>query len=196
MFNFTTAMDRLCRDMVRRLPELAHIDMDRVGVGFRQTRQVGHYGVHASLTPLRFQGGTLTKKMRGQLMTTQKVLRVDGAECLYLLQFYLPRFTDEPFEEKLATTVHELWHIGPQFDGDIRRFAGKNFAHGNSKDGFHQTSTELARKWLALDPPVGLYAFLQHKTPQLEAEYGRIVGAKYSTPKLVPVRLDPPQAKR
>ena len=52
---------------------------------------------------------------------------------LYILNFYLPRFLDLPFREKLTTMLHELWHIGPKFDGDVRRLGGRCFAHGSSQ---------------------------------------------------------------
>ena len=38
---------------------------------------------------------------------------------LYLLSFYLPRFLKLPWREKLATVIHELWHVNPQFNGDL-----------------------------------------------------------------------------
>ena len=66
---------------------------------------------------------------------------------LYLLSFYLPRFCDQPCPEKLATIVHELWHIGPRFDGDLRRLAGRCYAHGHSEAVFHREMQDFARRW-------------------------------------------------
>ena len=56
-FDFTAQMRRVIADMIARLPELAHIELDRVGVGFCQTRKAVQHGRQASLTPLRFAGG-------------------------------------------------------------------------------------------------------------------------------------------
>ncbi len=55
-FDFTGHMRRFCRTLVADLPELAHIDLERVAIGFRQTRRRGTAGVQATLTPLRFAG--------------------------------------------------------------------------------------------------------------------------------------------
>ena len=41
------------------------------------------------------------------------------------MSFYLPRFCDQSLDEKLSTVMHELWHISPAFDGDIRRLPGR-----------------------------------------------------------------------
>ena len=53
-FDFSKHMRLICEDMTSRVAALQHIQMDRVGVGFCQTRSGSvDYGVFASLTPLR-----------------------------------------------------------------------------------------------------------------------------------------------
>ena len=185
--NFTDSMRALCGDVVARLPEFQHVEMDRVAIRVCQTRSRGMHGIHASLTPLRFQGGQRTQLRRGRTWTIQPVRDAAGREMLYLLSFYLPRFCDQPFTEKLATVAHELWHIGPGFDGDLRRLPGRCFAHGRSEAEFHGEMRDGARRWLALSPPRELYAFLEHDFHQLRLQYGRVFGARMPTPKLVPL---------
>ena len=104
---------------------------------------------------------------------------------LYLLSFYLPRFLERPFEEKLATVVHELWHIGPAFDGDLRRHPGRCYAHTHSQKQYDALVQKLAERWLALDPPAEIHAFLHSNFRQLEARYGRVFGQKIRTPRLL-----------
>ena len=53
-FDFTFHARRLCDDMACRLPELAHIRMDRVAVSFCQTRKAVSHGMYAALTPVAF----------------------------------------------------------------------------------------------------------------------------------------------
>ena len=38
--------------------------------------------------------------------------------------------------ERLLTLVHELYHISPRCDGDLRRFKGRNHAHGHSRKAY------------------------------------------------------------
>ena len=184
-FDFTLHIGRVCQDMVVRVPDLRHIDMSRVAVSFSQARKGGEGGLYASLTPLRFAGGKTETVRRGRKWTIQRIW-VDGSEMLYLLTFYLPRFLDLPLGEKLTTVVHELWHVGGNFDGDLRRFEGRCYAHSGSQRKFDAHAARLADRWLALKPPEELYGFLRLDFRQLAARYGRIFGRKIATPRLLP----------
>jgi predicted metallopeptidase len=186
-FDFTTAMRRLCEDIVRRLPELGHVDLDRVALSLCQTRQKGTHGLYASLTPLRFESGAFEKKVQGRRYGVERVFNETGDEMLYILSFYLPRFQNTTLEEKLSTVLHELWHISPAFDGDVRRHAGRCYAHGPSQRAYDAKMDRLAQRWLALGPPCCIYDFLVEGFDELQAEYGGIRGAHWAAPKLVPL---------
>ncbi len=185
--DFTAHVRRLCDDMVARTAPLAHVDMDRVAVGFTQARKATAHGLYASLTPLRFAGGQVHCVRRGRKWGVQRLFAPDGREMLYVLTFYLPRFLNLPFREKLATVMHELWHIGPKFDGDLRRFEGRCFAHGGSQKRFDAQVAELLDLWLQQAPPEPLTEFLRHDFRGLLDRYGRVVGCKVRPPKLIPV---------
>ena len=172
--------------MVARLGELRHIAMGQVAVGFCQTRSASPYGIYATLTPMRFAGGRLETVRRGRTYGVQRLYDRSGVEMLYILSFYLPRFLDLPFRQKLVTTAHELWHIGPQFDGDARRYEGRCYAHSSSKQRFDALAEALADRYLAAGPPGEAYAFLREDYRSLVARHGRIYGVKIRAPKLVP----------
>ncbi len=106
---------------------------------------------------------------------------------LYLLSFYMPRFCNQPLAEKLATIVHELWHIGPDFDGDLRRFPGRYFAHGRSEAAFHRQMRDLAARWLHESTRPELCEFLEHDFRGLCERHGPVFGVRIPTPKLIPV---------
>jgi predicted metallopeptidase len=186
-FDFTARMRAVCRDMIVRLPELAHIDLERVLVCFKQARKRVPHGLFASLTPLRFHSGSLTTIRRGKPLVIQRLVDSTGREMLYVLGFYLPRFMDLDFREKLITIVHELWHISPAFDGDIRRHAGRCFAHTGSQKQYDAEMDRLAQRWLSLEPPEELWGFLTGGVEDLLARHGRIVGVKVPRPRLIPV---------
>lgn len=184
-FDFTLHIRRLCEDVVTRLERLRHIDMGRVAVGFSQARKATRHGMYASLTPMRFAGGRTQVARRGQLWGVQRLYAPDGREMLYILSFYLPRFLDLPLREKLSTVVHELWHIGPGFDGDLRRFDGRCFAHGSSQQQYDALVEALVDHWLSLQPPESLYGFLRLSFLDLSARHGRVYGRKIPAPKLI-----------
>lgn len=186
-FDFTAQMRVVCQDMVARLPELAHIDLDRVAICFCQARKRVPHGMFASLTPLRFRSGAATTKRRGKTFTVQRLVDRQGRELLYVLSFYLPRFMDQDFREKLITIVHELWHISPRFDGDIRRHEGRCYVHTGSQKQYDAAMDALAQRWLALSPPEELWSFLARGFEDLRMRHGRIVGIKIPRPRLIPI---------
>ncbi|MCG8448838.1 MAG: hypothetical protein MI725_04550 [Pirellulales bacterium] len=173
--------------MVYRLQELRHIDLERVAINLCQARKDVSHGIYASLTPLRFEGGAFQKKMRGRRYGVDRIYDESGREYLYILSFYLPRFMTTSLEEKISMVLHELWHISPQFNGDLRRHEGRCYAHGPSQRAYDAQMDGLAQTWLALDPPEHLYDFLLGTFDELVAEHGKVTGAHWPAPKLVPL---------
>jgi hypothetical protein len=145
------------------------------------------HGIFASLTPLRFKDGALTAKRRGRTYAVQRVCSPDGREMLYVLSFYLPRFQNLDLREKLITILHELWHISPHFNGDIRRHAGRYHAHSHSQCEYDRQMGVLADRWLAAGPPEALWGFLRHDFNRLVAAEGSVMGVKIARPRLIPV---------
>jgi len=186
-FNFTDHTRLVCADMVARLPELAHIDLSRVAMAFSQVRSGSKHGVLATMTPLRFEGGATTSQRRGRIYTGQRLIDASGREMLYILTCYLPRFMNLSLQDKVETLIHELWHISPEFNGDLRRFAGRCYAHGDSQAAYDKQVAQLAQRWWAAQPPEACYAFLRHQFATLQAEYGQVIGQRISRPKLIPV---------
>lgn len=187
-FDFTAHVRRLCADMVERLPDLAHIDLDRVAISFTQARNHYRHGVQATMTPMRFEEGSLVARRRGRDYTVQRLYDSNGRELLYILSIYLPRFQNHSLREKVATVIHELWHISPLFDGDLRRFSGRCYAHGGSQKEYDRQVDEIAARWWELAPSTAVYDFLRHSFRDLEEQYGRVYGTKIPHPKLIPVR--------
>ena len=186
-FDFCAAMRELCRDLCARLPdEYGHIDMDHVAVAFAQARRRVAHGLQAKLTPMRFAGGALVEHRFGRTWTVRR--QFDGdREILYILTFYLPRFLDHPPMEKFVTILHELFHIGTRFDGDIRRFGGRYHVHSHSQKDYDRLMEDHARRYLATKPPRRTWAFLEKNFRELERDHGRIYGVKVPIPKLIPL---------
>jgi len=186
-FDFNLHVRRLCDDMVHRLPELGHLDLRRVAISFSQTRKAVDHGLYASLTPMRFAGGSRETIRHGRRWTVQRLVDPSGREMLYLLSFYLPRFLNQTFRHKLTTVLHELWHVSPRFDGDLRRFGGRCYAHTGSQKQYDAQVERLADHWLALDPPAAVYDFLRHDFAELVRRHGKVYGTKIPNPKLIPL---------
>jgi predicted metallopeptidase len=186
-FDFTLHVRRLCDDVIRRLPEMRHVDLARVAISFSQTRKAVGHGLYASLTPMRFAGGSRHTIRHGRKWTIERLVDPSGVEMLYLLNFYLPRFLNQTFRHKLTTVVHELWHISPHFDGDLRRFQGRCYAHTGSQKQYDAKVDQLADRWLALEPPAAVYDFLRYDFHELVRRHGKVYGTKIPTPRLIPL---------
>lgn len=180
-------MRRLCAEIVQHTPELAHIDMDRVAVTFSQARKKVSHGLQAALTPMRFENGSLFTQQDGRRYTSQRLFDADGQELLYILTFYVPRFLNALLNQKLTTIFHELWHISPSFNGDLRRHSGRCYAHSHSIAHYDAHMQVLVDRWLARSPSVKTYAFLRYNFRQLQSRYGSVTGVTIPHPKMIAV---------
>ena len=187
-FDITAALTAVCGDLSVRIPDLRHVDMQRVALSFCQARRGSPHGMLAKLTPLRFAGGELTTVRDGQAWTIQR-LYLGAREQSYILSVYLPRFFDLPFEEKLNTLVHELYHISPRCDGDIRRFGGRCYAHTASHRAYDEIVAMLCQGYLRRRSPRSpLLKFLHHDFAALRLTHGAVIGSQVPIPKLIPWR--------
>ena len=222
VLDYPLAIKELCRDICRRLPELRHVDVERVGFSMAEARNRGsQYGQLAYVTPLFFEGGVEATAVTGTVaappgvatktgQTRVKIVKYyrlpiayapDGkTRLMYLFTVMTPRFYNLEFVEKLSTVIHELYHIDPSFNGFVRRFPGRNWQHG-SKVRYEAICLELSEKWLKSDPDPRLFAFLQWDYQQIFERFSSIRGRRYSKtqpfeiPREEAIRLNPALAK-
>lgn len=185
-FDFTTAMADLCADVAARCETLRHVRMPQVLVTFTPSRNRSRYGLQARVTPLRFRDGRLTRR-HGPVDYQVQRYYVDDREMLYILTFCLPRFLDQSFEEKLVTVFHELYHVSPEFDGDLRRHPGRYAVHSHSKERYDSHMSDLVRDYVEEHPEPELFAFLRVSYRELWDRQCGIIGAVVPRPKLFPV---------
>lgn len=185
-FDFCGHVQRLCLDIAARCQALNHLDVPRLLFGVTQARGSRMHGLQARVTPLRFHGGNLTRMRRGVPYQVQRYF-VNAREMLYLVTFCLPRFLDQEFDDKLITLFHELYHISPSFDGDLRRHPGRCAIHTASQRRYDEHMARLARDYLAGKPDPTLHAFLRLDFNQLQKRHGSVVGVVVPRPKLIPL---------
>ena len=188
--DFSANIRLLLDDIVRRRPEWSHLQPSKILIGFTQASSRQLHGLQARVTPLRFADGQLQRRQRGFVYQIQRYLN-DHDEYLYLLTFCLPRYLDQDFDHKLVTLFHELYHIGPAFDGDLRRHEGRYHLHSHSKCDYDRLSAEFARQYLADRPDPRLSAFLRLNFEQLCERHGKVVGVVVPRPKLIPLIPQP-----
>jgi hypothetical protein len=112
---------------------------------------------------------------------------VDSRDILYLVTFCLPRFLDLDFDEKFVTLFHELYHISPAFDGDLRRHDGRYSVHSHSQRLYDEHMAHLARAYLNDGADPNLHGFLRLDFAQLQCRHGSVVGVMVPRPKIIPL---------
>ena len=185
-FDFSRALRAICSDIAFRCPTFSHIDTTRMLFSFTPSRNRSRFGLQARVTPMRFRDGALTRRLRGILFGVQRYY-IDGREILYLVTFCLPRFLDQTYEEKMTTIFHELYHISPQFNGDLRRHPGRYAMHSHSARDYDRQMLDLARHYLLGHPQPEVFDFLRYRGAELWKRHGGVQGVVVPRPKLVPI---------
>jgi predicted metallopeptidase len=185
-FDFSGHIRRLCVDIVKHCEDLRHIDVSRLLFGMTQARNSHAHGLQARVTPLRFRHGELIRRRRGVTYQVQRYF-VDDRELLYLVTFCLPRFLDQDFDDKFITLFHELYHISPQFEGDLRRHDGRYALHSHSKRQYDAHMADLARSYMNNGADRSLHGFLRMNFAQLRHRHGSVQAVWVPRPRLLPI---------
>lgn len=186
--NLTGELERLIGHIVREVPDLGHIDPHQLLVCISTTRNGGIHGTYAKIHPLRFEGGartTTARRGRRAFTCTMPTVEHLGTEILYIIYFLVPRFLNLPQREKLITVFHELYHVSPRFNGDLRRFPGRNFAHGSSTKKYNALMGELVDHYTQGLEDRSHLAFLDGTMDDLRRRHASIVGRKFAAPRLI-----------
>lgn len=184
--NITDNLEHVADDICRRLPELSHVNPRRILFCLTRARQSSPGGTYAKIIPMRFPDASPLKTSGGKLFSLPQIPTAEG-DVLYLIYVYVPRFFTLPFERRLLTLIHELYHIAPAFDGTIRRIGSR--AHGASREQFNANLQPMVERYLAGNPPEELFVLLRGDLNALARE-ATLVGRSLPLPKAVMVRRE------
>ncbi|MBY0369348.1 hypothetical protein K2X33_01595 [bacterium] len=189
-------MTRLLTEICSKVEEFQHIRPEQVLVSATFARSRRKAGLLAYVLPLKYRAGSpIERRVRGGREYHWAMLPYlrEGREVLYIIYFVLPRFLHLSEREKLETVVHELYHISPDFNGDLRRFRGaRSVLHGTHK-AFDAKVRQLTDAFLASAPPLNDYAFLS--VSGRYADQLRATHIPEPRPKLLKVAACPPSPK-
>ena len=185
--DYTTALEHLVHHITLHSPPFGHINTDRVLTTWRQARVAGDHGVYATVQGLKFAGGADTSKSGSRAYRWPQVI-FQRREILYVLYFTMPRFANLTYRDKLTTVFHELYHISPECNGDLRRFSGRNYAHGRSRESYNARLQPWIDTYLGCPGAREAASFLEPNLAELKASYGDVVGRQIRPPKPVLLR--------
>ncbi len=174
-YNLTDDVALLVHRLSRRVDQLSHLQPGQILHGVSQARSRSRYGIYAQCHGLRFKHGRRDHQTRDGNAWLWPVIRVRGQEILYYVTYFLPRFLDQPPRDRLNTLLHELYHIHPQFNGDLRRFSGRSEFHGSRYEDFDGVVDLMVEQAL---PHIEIerFPFLTCSFDELAARYGSVVG--------------------
>lgn len=139
--NFNQAVRRLIRDLGARMPEFAHIKAGRVLVVAGEARRASR----GTVKPLAFTGS----KAVGPHGERKAVVRVNGKRMLYCITLRPLFFRASTPQARIATLLHELFHISPRFDGTL----APSRRHARSREEFPKMLRPLVRRYLRICSP-------------------------------------------
>ncbi len=190
LFDFNREYKNLIVSIIKNCPEFSHIDSRRIAVSYSPAKTNSKYGLQAKIYPLRFEGGASEKIERGYRFKLQPLFH-DGEEIFYLIAFCVPRFLNLGKAEKLETIAHELFHISPRFNGDIRRLSGGGkSAHGSSKDIYDKFMEKIVQRYLYSSDRPALPKFLEFDYKKLKQVFLEIKFTKLKVPKILVEKLE------
>jgi hypothetical protein len=184
--NITDTLTVITEHIISVTPLFQHIDMSRCLVLLSTNRKKTRSAIFGKVVPLRFKDGEDTTLYRGTLFQMPRVT-VNQRDLLYLIYYYMPRFIDLPAEEKLNVMFHELYHISPLFNGDIRRMGEKKAAHGHSRDHYDSLYSDELREYLKIVRETPFMKFLNMNSKALFKHF-KITANRMKIPK--PVKIE------
>ncbi|HEX2864301.1 MAG TPA: putative metallopeptidase, partial [Deinococcales bacterium] len=126
-YDLTAGLEEAARAVSALVPELQAIKTGEVLFTVYPARLASRSYTIARCYPLPWEARR--KARRWQKLTAH--VTPSGARARYILAFAWPRFFTLPPRDRLETLLHELYHIGPNFDGQPRAFPGYGW-HGRS----------------------------------------------------------------
>jgi hypothetical protein len=139
--SLTRPLRALIADVAARLPEFAHLRATRILVVAGEARRTSH----ASIRPMsrqRAKAGPASPRVRPRI-------RIRGRTILYVITLRPLWFRSSTPEGRVATLLHELFHISTRFDGTLH--AGRR--HEAMGRRFDLKLRPLVRRYLQAAPP-------------------------------------------
>jgi hypothetical protein len=109
----TLAVRRLIRDAARRLPELAHVRAANILVVAGEARRASR----GTIRPAQVRAHEARKRPGER----KPEIRVRGKPILYVVTLRPLWFVGSTPEQRIATVLHELYHVSQRFDGTLHR---------------------------------------------------------------------------
>ncbi len=143
--DFTASVHALIRHVAAQHPEFSHLKATRILIVAGEARRASR----GTVRPLAFTGG----KRTDSLGRKKPLVKVNGRRMLYAITLRPLFFRRSTPRQRVATVLHELFHISHAFDGTLDHQRRHDFAG----DGFEAEFAPIERRvWRRLPPELVL----------------------------------------
>ncbi len=171
--NLTDILTLIIHDMIKSTDVFKSFDLNKIIVCCASNRKDFRGATYGKLLPLRFKDGSEIIRHNGQIYSIPKVM-INGTEILYIIYFYIPKFFNLSVKDKINVMFHELYHINPDFNGDIRRMGEFKSAHGHSRKAFEEKYIEYADSFFYNIESTPYYNFLKMNSDEIKRSFKKI----------------------
>ena len=139
--DFSSAVSALIAHVAGAHPHFAHLDARRILVVAGEARRASR----GTVKPLTFAD----KKRTDSLGRKKPRVKIHGRQMLYCITLRPLFFRRSTPRQRVATVLHELFHISKHFDGTLDHLR----RHEEAGDGFEAEFSPIERRvWKSLPP--------------------------------------------
>ncbi len=171
--NLSDTLSLLLHEMISRTPEFEKFDANKILLCCSSNKKATGGGIYGKLLPMKFENGAGIVNHNGRYFAIPKLF-INDTEILYIMYFYFPKFFNLSARDKVNVMFHELYHISPAFNGDIRRMGIMKKAHGHSKKAFEERYIDFAGDFYSYIKETPYHAFLDMKSEDLLKRFNKI----------------------
>ncbi len=169
--------------ITERYDSFRHINVENILITLATNRATSRRSLtFGKCVPLKFEGGERTRIYKNRKIAVPTVVIKDKI-ILYMIVFYKPHFFDLPLEYKIKVIFHELYHISPLFNGDIRRFGTRKSAHGFSREKYDMYFIDEMNDFVDFIKKTKYKKVLEMNYKQLHKNFGSVKFLRMKIPK-------------
>ena len=187
IINLTEILSLITEEIIKSTDEFKGYDCNQILISAASNRAGSRGVTYGKLQPLKFENGNSLIKHKGRLYAMSKLI-YNNHEIKYIIYYYFPKFFDLPAKEKINVMFHELYHISPDFNGDIRRMGKFKKAHGHSKKFFEDQYIYMADSFYQKFQSSIYNNFLEMTSEDLLKVYKKVTYTKIRTIKPILVK--------
>jgi len=180
--NLTDILTLIINEAIKKSSLFNNCNINQILIAGSKNKSKVQKTTFSKVVPLRFKNGNNIVKYKNEEYFIPK-MSLSGYEILYIIYFYLPNFFNLSPKMKVEVIFHELYHISPEFDGDIRRVAEQKYAHGSSSLNYSKNYKKESEIFYSYIMKTKYSYFLRMKYKDIQDNFKKIKLRKIKKPK-------------